>query len=201
MTEPQEEARSISLADGRAVPRDELLALVYDDLRRIAEGYMRREHSGQTLQPTALVHEAYLRLADQRVDEWRNRAQFIGVAAQSMRRVVVDAARSRGRAKRGSGQRAVTLIDSPNDDQQAPLDPLVLEEALEKLGEINPRYVRIVELRFYGGLKSREIAEVVGVSTTIVERNWAEARGWLSLFLGERDDAEESDDAAESDDA
>ncbi len=184
MTGDAPDAPVTVLADGRRVTPHELLPLVYDDLRRVAGAFFRRERASHTLQPTALVHEAYLRLADQQDGEWRNRAHFVGVAAQAMRRVLVDAARARRSGKRGGGLRPVTLVESLDGGEGAKVDVVDLEEALAKLENLNPRYGRIVELRFFGGLTIKETAALLGVSTTIVERNWAEAKGWLSYLLG-----------------
>ena len=167
-----------------------LLPAVYDELHRQAERAMRREGSDHTLQPTALVHEAYLRLVDQRRVAWRNRAQFFGIAAETMRRILVDHARGRLAAKRGGGAARVTLDDaSPvaGDAGGAPgadaLDILALHDALERLAALDEAQARVVELRYFGGLSIEETAEAMGVSPATVKREWAVARGWLRREL------------------
>ena len=148
---------------------------------------MRRESADHTLQTTALVHEAYLRLIDQRRVEWRNRAHFFGVAAQLMRRILVDHARRRGAGKRGSGQRPVSLDDvhsvrgAPSEASR--LDVLVFDEALDRLAALDESQARIVELRYFGGLNIEETAEVLDVSPATVKREWAIARAWLRREL------------------
>lgn len=158
---------------------DAMLPLVYDELHRLAEVYLSREGTGHTLQPTALVHEAYLRLVDQRRVDWRNRAQFVGVAAGMMRRILVDHARERLARKRGGGARPVSLslIESPSG--QPDVELIALEQALGKLTEADPRKARVVELKFFGGLTIEEIGEVLGISDATVEREWSFARAWL----------------------
>lgn len=145
---------------------------------------MRREQDGHTLQPTALVHEAYMRLIDQRTIDWRNRAQFYGVAAQLMRRILIDHAREHLAEKRGGGARQVTLsgIEAPPDDDTA-VDVLALHEALERLALLDPRQARLVELRYFGGLSIAETAEALDVSAATVKREWATARAWLKREL------------------
>jgi RNA polymerase sigma-70 factor (ECF subfamily) len=164
---------------GRKGDLDEMLPLVYDELHRLAEQYLRREGAGHTLQPTALLNETYLRLVDQRRVNWRNRAQFIGVAAGMMRRILVDHARERLAQKRGAGAEPVSLslIESPSG--QPDVDLIALEQALRRLTELDARKVRVVELKFFGGLSAREIAEVMQISDATVEREWAFARAWL----------------------
>ena len=165
---------------------DRLLAAVYTELRRQAARAMRRESSEHTLQTTALVHEAYLRLVDQRRVVWQNRAHFFGVAAQLMRRILVDHARERRAAKRGGGARPLTLGDV--DDAAAPAadagaDVLALHEALERLAALDPEQARLVELRYFAGLSIEETAEALGVSPATVKREWAIARAWLRREL------------------
>jgi RNA polymerase sigma-70 factor, ECF subfamily len=158
---------------------DAMLPLVYDELHRLAVQYLGREDPGHTLQPTALVHEAYLRLVDQRRVDWRNRAQFIGVAAGMMRRILVDHARDRLARKRGSGaqQVSLSLVEAPSG--QPDVELIVLEQALEQLAAMDPRKARVVELKFFGGLTIEEISEVLGISEATVEREWSFARAWL----------------------
>jgi len=158
---------------------DAMLPLVYDELHRLAVQYLSREDPGHTLQPTALVHEAYLRLVDQRRVDWRNRAQFIGVAAGMMRRILVDHARDRLARKRGSGaqQVSLSLVEAPSG--QPDVELIALEQALEELAAMDPRKARVVELKFFGGLTIEEISEVLGISEATVEREWSFARAWL----------------------
>jgi RNA polymerase sigma factor (TIGR02999 family) len=149
-----------------------LMPVVYDELRRIAAGYMRREPSGHPLQSTAFVSEAYLRLIDQQRVKWRNRAHLFGVAAGMMRRILVDHARQRRAEKRGGGWERVTLTGADfEQDGPNPIDVLALHESLEKLAAFDPQQERIVELRYFGGLTIKETAEVVGVSNPTVVRN------------------------------
>lgn len=161
------------------------MPLVYRELRRVAAGQLRRERSGHTLQSTALVHETYLRLVDQSRLDCRTRAQFFGIAANLMRQILVNYAERRRAAKRGGG-RQVTLLESAGLIEQPQLDVLALDEALEKLAQLDPRQARIVELRFFGGLKEDEVADLIGVSTTTVEREWRTARAVLYGELSRR---------------
>ena len=158
---------------------DQMFPVLYDELHRLAEAYLRREDPGHTLQPTALLHEAYLRLIDQRRVDWRNRAQFLGVAAGIMRRILVDHARSRAALKRGSGAEPVSLslVEAPSGRPEVEL--IALEQALERLTALDPRKVKVVELKFFGGLTAQEIAEVLQISDATVEREWTFARAWL----------------------
>src|SRR5689334_12318463 len=158
---------------------DQMLPVLYDELHRLAEAYLSHEDAGHTLQPTALVHEAYLRLIDQRRVDWRNRAQFLGVAAGVMRRILVDHARGRAALKRGGGAEAVSLslVEAPSGRPEVEL--IALEQALERLTALDARKAQVVELKFFGGLTSGEIAEVMGISDATVEREWAFARAWL----------------------
>lgn len=164
---------------------DRLLAAIYDELHRQAARAMRRENEGDTLQATALVHEAYLRLVDQRRVEWRNRAHFFGVAAQMMRRVLVDRARARLATKRGGELQQVTLGDvEAGDAENSSLDVLALHEALERLAALDADQARLVELRYFGGLNIEDTAQTLGVSPATVKREWAIARAWLRRELG-----------------
>jgi RNA polymerase sigma-70 factor, ECF subfamily len=158
---------------------DKMLPIVYGELRRLAAGYLRRERPGHTLQPTALVHEAYVRLIDQRQIDWSNRAQFIGLAAVMMRRILVNHARDRVAGKRGGGAEHVPLTLAGEGIGAPEVNLLDLHEALNELTETDPRKGRIVELKFFGGLTTEEIAETLGVSTATVERDWKFARAWL----------------------
>jgi RNA polymerase sigma factor (TIGR02999 family) len=158
--------------------RDDLLPIVYDELRRIARSYLQRERSDHTLQPTALVHEAYLRLIDQRRVSWRNRAQFVGLAAIMMRRVLVNHARHRAAAKRnGDGTLPLTVTFEPS--QSEPPDVIEVHDALDRLQTVDARAGRIVELKFFGGLTTEEMAEVMQLSPATIEREWRFARAWL----------------------
>jgi len=165
-------------SSGDQAALDALMPLVYDELRRLARNYMRRERPGHTLATTGLVHEAYLRLVDQNVN-WQNRAHFFGVAAQMMRRVLIDHAKSNQRAKRGGGAVKISL-EEPILLSEAPgMDLVALDEALTRLEKMDPQRGRIVELRFFAGLSNEEAAEVLAVSPATVQRQWAGARAWL----------------------
>src|SRR5262245_19460161 len=180
-TSPTETPTNLLLGLGRgdAGARDELLPLVYDELRRIAASYLSRERPEHTLQPTALVHEAYLRLIDQRRADWRNRAQFIGLAAMMMRRVLVNHARDRAAAKRGSGAEHLPLTMAVDAFERPPVDILAIHDALERLHGLDARKSEVVELKFFGGLTTNEISEVLRLSSATVEREWSFARAWL----------------------
>ena len=158
---------------------DEMLPLVYEELRRLAASYLGRERTGHTLQPTALVHEAYLRLIDQRHVDWRNRAQFLGVAANMMRRILVNHARDRVAAKRPGDREQVSLslVESPTGEPE--LELIELEEALERLTGLDPRKARVVELRHFGGLSLEEVGAVLEMSRATVVRELRFARAWL----------------------
>lgn len=163
---------------------DKLMPLVHSELRRLAGNYLRRERQEHTLQPTALVNEAYLRLVDQRSAKWQNRAHFYGIAAQLMRRILVDHARAKHAEKRGGSDQQRLSITSAQGLSTAPdLDVLALHEALEELATIDPQQERIVELKFFGGLSIEETAEVLGVGHATVERDWKMARAWLRRKL------------------
>jgi len=164
---------------------DQLLPVVYDELRRLAQSYLRKEHPGHTLQATSLVHEAYLKLIDQKVTAWQNRAHFFGIAAQLMRRILVDHARQKHAAKRGGSQIRVTFDEGlPLSDDQGP-DLVALDLALEKLAEIDERQARLVELRYFGGLSIEETAEVMQTSPATVKRDWTLAKAWLHRELSD----------------
>ena len=156
-----------------------LVPLVYDELRRLASGYMRRERRQQTLQTTALVHEAYIRLVQQRDVRWQNRAHFFAIAAQAMRRILVSRARAALADKRGSGAESVPFDELLIGGPELSVDFLALDTALEKLGGIDPQQNRIVELRFFGGLTIEETAEVLQLSPSTVKREWRLAKAWL----------------------
>ncbi len=171
-----------SVQQGEPGAFDQLLPLVYDDLRQVASRHLRHERMDHTLQPTALVHEAFLRLVDQRQANWQNRAHFFAVAAQLMRRILVDYARKVATAKRGAGK-VVALeegMDVPTDEPETLLG---IDEALTALAAMDPRAARVVELRFYTGLTVEEVAEVMQISSATVKREWASARAWLETEL------------------
>jgi len=164
---------------------DELMPAVYEELRRQAERAMRREGLEHTLQPTALVHESYLRLVDQRRVAWRNRAHFFAIAATVMRRILVDHARARLTAKRGGGAAPITLagVEGGDGAAEAEVDLLALHDALDRLASLDPEQARLVELRYFGGLTIEETADALGVSPATVKREWALARAWLRREL------------------
>jgi RNA polymerase sigma factor (TIGR02999 family) len=174
------------LESGRKDALDRLIPLVYRELRRIAGHQIRDERVGHTLQPTALVHEAYLRLVDQSRADWQNRAQFVGVAAQLMRRLLVDHARRRRAAKRSI---PVTLnkeilLRSPGADQTEEI--LAVDQVLARLAELDSRQARVVELRYFGGLTVEETAEAMGIGARTVKLDWAMAKGWMQSQLSPR---------------
>ena len=158
---------------------DRMLSIVYGELRRLAASYLRRERPGHTLQPTALVHEAFVRLVDQRQVDWSNRAQFMGLAAVMMRRILVNHARDRVAEKRGGGAEHVPLTLAGESIGAAEVSVLDLHDALSRLSESDPRKGQIVELKFFGGLTTDEIADTLRVSPATVERDWRFARAWL----------------------
>ncbi len=163
---------------------EEMLPLVYDELRRLARRHMRRERSAHTLQPTALVHEVYLKLLGQRRAEWQGRTQFFAIAARVMRRVLVDHARSRNYQKRGGGAQRVTLADDAIRAEAPAVDLLDLDTALSRLAEFDPRKAKVVELRVFGGLTIDETASSLEVATGTVINDYAVARAWLYRQLG-----------------
>jgi RNA polymerase sigma factor (TIGR02999 family) len=167
----------ISNGDQEAV--GELLPVVYDELRRLAANYMRRERSGHTLQPTALVHEAYMRLVDQTRVNWQNRAHFLGVAAQMMRRILLDHARQHQAEKRGSDFQKLSLDENIDKAVELSDELIALDDALKTLAQVDPQKARLVELRYFGGLTFDETAEVLGVAPLTVQRHWRLARAWL----------------------
>lgn len=176
----------IAWSDGHREALDRLAPIVYEDLRRLAAGYMRREPAGHALQPTALVHEAYLRLIDQRQVQWRNRAHFFGVAAQMMRRILVDHARKRLADKRGGAVTIVALDEVSPAGQSNTVDVLALDQALDQLTAVDARLCRVVELKYFAGLNIDETASALDVSRATVERDWTVAKAWLLQRLSPR---------------
>ena len=170
-------------SDGDSLAREKLMPLVYNELRRLARKYLRHERANHTLQPTALVNEAYLRLVDQHSVLWQNRAQFFGLAAKLMRNILVDHARSREAAKRGGQHYSVSVSELDRFSKSSEVDLVVLHEALERLAAYDNQKSRIVELRFFGGLTIEETAEVLDISHATVERDWKMARAWLRREL------------------
>ncbi|HEY8203945.1 MAG TPA: sigma-70 family RNA polymerase sigma factor [Pyrinomonadaceae bacterium] len=162
---------------------DQLTPLVYDELRRMARTYLQRERSDHTLQATALVHEAYLRLIDQHSVSWQNRAHFFGIASQMMRRILVNHALARAAEKRGGAGEKLSLNEAVDVARQREVNLIALDEALQELERLDPQQTRIVELRFFGGLSIEETAEVLRISPATVKRDWSTARLWLRRQL------------------
>ena len=171
-------------SNGQEGALDRLLPQIHAELRKLAASYLRRERPDHTLQPTALVNEAFLKLVDQRAARWQNRAHFFGIAAQAMRRILVDHARAHGAGKRGGALRKVPLDESGMAAPVADVDLIALDEALTRLADLDPQQSRVVELRFFGGLTMEETAEVMHISPATVGREWRMAKAWLSAELG-----------------
>ena len=165
---------------------DQLLPIVYSELHRLAKSYMSRERRDHTLQPTALINQAYLRIAQQEHMEWQNHAHFIGFAANVMRRVLVDHARERNAAMRGGGRMRVELDEGVASSPEASAEILQLEEALTRLEQMNPRQAQVVEMRYFGGLSVEEVAGILGIAPRSVKRDWALARMWLYQEIQKR---------------
>lgn len=185
MQEPPENITELLASYGRGNKEslDQLMPIVYDELRRQAARYLRREQAGHTLQTTALIHEAYVRLVDQRNMQWQNRAHFFGIAAQMMRRILVDHARSKKRVKRGGSEIRVSLDDANVAAKGQDLDVVALDQALERLAQIDEQQSKVVELRFFSGLSVEETAEVMSISKSTVKRDWSMAKAWLHREL------------------
>jgi RNA polymerase sigma factor (TIGR02999 family) len=160
-----------------------LLPIVYQELRRLATAYLRRERQGYTLQPTALVHEAYLRLLKDKPGRWQNRAHFCAIAAHSMRQILIERARARDAQKRGGERRRVTLDEALVAGGERSIDLIALDQALERLAGVSPEQARLVELRFFGGLTIEETAEAMDISPATVKRHWTVACAWLAREL------------------
>ena len=165
---------------------DELFPVVYDELKRLARNYLNRERAGHTLQPTALVHEAYMRLIDQRAVDWQNRAQFFGIAARMMRRILINHAETRAAEKRGGDVTKVGLDAASSFFEKQELDVLALDDSLSRLALIDADQAKIVELKFFGGMTNEEAAEVTGVSLATVKREWSMAKAWLLRDLSNK---------------
>ena len=182
----------VAWSDGDEAALEELTPLVYEELHRLAHRYMGGERAGHTLQTTALVNEAYVRLIDWKNVRWQNRAHFFGVSAQLMRRILVDFARARAYLKRGAGVRAVSLNQAIDVANEKGVDLVALDEALLALAKLDPRQSRVVELRFFGGLTNEEAAEVLKVSVGSVRRDWRLARAWLHQELSGKEQSAKS---------
>jgi RNA polymerase sigma factor (TIGR02999 family) len=173
----------VAWSNGRQEVLEELMPLVYDELRRLAAHYLRHERPDHTLQPTALVHEAYLRLVDQTQVRWQNRAHFFGIAANLMRQILVNHALSHRASKRGGTAIKLTLDEAAGLSKQRDVDLVALDEALTRLAALDSQPSRIVELRFFGGLSIEETAEVLRISPATVKREWTMAKAWLHCAL------------------
>lgn len=176
-------------SEGDAGAAERLMPLVYDELRKLARAYLRRERTDHTLQPTALVNEAYLKLVDQSRVNWQNRSHFYGIAAQMMRRVLVDHARSHAAGKRGGLRHKLSLDDANVPPEERAAELIALDEALQTLARLFPRKCQVIELRFFGGLSVEETASVLGISDKTVMREWQSAKLWLYREL-DREGAE-----------
>jgi RNA polymerase sigma factor (TIGR02999 family) len=172
------------MSEGDSRAREALLPLVYDELRRLAGAYLKRERRDHTLQATALVHEAYIRLVEQNDVAWRNRAHFFGIAAQLMRRILVDHARARLAAKRGGELARIPLTDAVAMSHDRPDELLVLDESLSRLAALDPRQAQVVELRVFGGMTMDEVAVSLETSLATSKRDWTVAKAWLLRELG-----------------
>ena len=173
----------VAWGEGDKAALDELMPVVYDELRRLAQNYLSRERPDHTLQTTALVHEAYLRLVDQKCVNWQNRAQFFGIAAQMMRRILINHAKDRNAKKRQGYATKVSLDDAVSFFEKRELDLMALDEGLNGLAVLDPRQTQIVELRFFGGLTIDEVSEVLGISPATTKREWDSAKLWLRRQL------------------
>jgi RNA polymerase sigma factor (TIGR02999 family) len=186
-----ESAKVITLVEAAGAGDREALAqlmpVVYDELRRLAASYLRRERPGQTLQATALVHDVYVRLLQDSKLSWQNRAHFFGIAARSMRQILVERARARDAVKRGGGQLRVTLDPGVIASEPQTFDVEALDDALTRLAAFDPELERLVDVRFFGGLSIEEAGEALGISPATVKRRWAVAKAWLARELGGSD--------------
>ena len=187
MTESREHITTLlrAAASGERGDLDALMAAIYEDMRRIADNQLRAERANHTLQPTALVHEAYLKLIDQRTSDWKDRAHFFAVASRIIRRILVDHARQKQAAKRGSDGQRVALVSADLPQEKCDVDLVALDEALDDLGRLDDRQAKIVEMRFFGGLTIAEIAQALDMGRRSVDREWQTAKAWLFLRLSE----------------
>jgi RNA polymerase sigma factor (TIGR02999 family) len=184
MTEMQEITQILKKAqNGDRESLDRLLPVIYDELRRVAANQLRKERADHTLQPTALVHEVYLRLLEQREVDWQNRTHFFSIAAEMMRRILVNYAVQRGAQKRGMGAARLSLEEAVSFPDETGFDLVSLDDALKQLAKYDETQARIVELRFFGGLTIEETAEVLGISDSTVKREWRMAKAWLRTQL------------------
>jgi RNA polymerase sigma factor (TIGR02999 family) len=174
----------VALSGGRPEVWDELMPIVYDELKQLAHRHLRSERAGHTLSTTALVHEAYLKLINVDRVEWRDRTHFFAMASRAMRRILIDYARTRNREKRGGGLAKVPLDDAFQVAQERAEDLIALDEALTRLESVNERQCRVVECRFFGGMSLKETAGALGISVASVKRDWAICRAWLNQELG-----------------
>jgi RNA polymerase sigma factor (TIGR02999 family) len=184
-TSPSSDVTQLLLewSGGNQAALEKLMPAVYDELHRVAAHYLKREAVGHTLQPTALIHEAYLRLVDESRVDWHSRAHFFGAAARLMRQILIDHARTRKAAKRGGGNIKVTLDEARAVYQQPDIDLLALNDALDALAALDAQQARVVELRFFGGLSIEETAEVLAISPATVKRDWSTAKAFLRYRL------------------
>jgi len=186
--EPNDTTRLLGeTVQGNRSAADKLMKQLYDEFRTLARRYLNRESPAHTLQATALVNEVYMKLVDQTRVDWKGRTHFFAIGAEAMRRVLVDHARRRGRAKRGGRLQPVSLDAALAISARSEADVLAVHEAIEELARLDPRHARIVELRFFGGLSVKEVAEVLGVSTRTVEADWTVIRAWLRRRLSDED--------------
>ncbi|MEW6742129.1 MAG: ECF-type sigma factor [Planctomycetota bacterium] len=195
MTElPDDATKLLALhSEGNRAATDRLMVIVYDQLRALAEKHLHGERADHTLTPTALVHEAYLRLVDNTRIDWKGRSHFLAMAAKTLRRVLVDYARVHGAEKRGADWKRITLTGSVAEIRQSELDLLELDEVLERLHELSSRQADVVELRYFGGLTIKETAEALGIAEETVKWSWRMARSWLLRELGD-ERAKKTDD-------
>lgn len=185
-----------AVSEGNRSAVDQLLPVIYHELRALAQRRLAAERADHTLQATALVHEAYMKLIDQREVRWQNRAHFFGVAALAMRRILVNHAKSKGRIKRGGAGRKVELTDAAAVSNEPDLDIIALDEAMKRLALVDERAARVVELRFFGGMNVEETAEALGIAPATVKRDWTIARAWLLREI-QKGDAEPGDSPSE----
>ena len=194
MQSPSQEVTELLVAwsGGDTAALENLMPVVYDELRRLARQYMHREADNQTLQTTALIHEAYLKLIDQKRVQWQNRAHFFAVSAQMMRRILVDMARKRHAERRGGVLQRISLDEAPTLSQSPAREVVAVDEALTALAALDPQKSRIVELRFFAGLSVEETAEVLKISAATVMREWKRAQAWLYTEIGRQQSASAS---------